>query len=58
MKNGWILLIISMFCGILGFLTFALFGGQINAVAADLYAPIGAVVGFIAPSIVYFGNRV
>lgn len=58
MKKGWTLLICSLICGVIGFVILGGLGGTINPEAADLYAPLGGVIGFLSPPIVYFGNRV
>jgi hypothetical protein len=51
MKNGWALLIYSLVCGFLGFYIFT---ASLNI----YFGSMAAVVGFISPSIVYFGNRI
>ena len=57
MKNGWSLLALSFICGILGFFAFFALAGCINEAAVEIFAPMGGIIGFISPSIVYFGNR-
>ena len=59
MKNGWVLLIESLVCGLIAFFVFITFGDGIGGgVLGDYLGQIGAIVGFLSPSIVYFGNRV
>ena len=57
MKNGWLLLLASIAACIAGDILLGVLGDLINPEASDWYGSIGAIIGFIAPSIVYFGNK-
>ena len=58
MKNGWLLLIESLICGCIAFFIFVTIGDQLGGNAGNYVGLIAAIVGFISPSIVYFGNRI
>ena len=58
MKNGWSLLALSFVCGLIAFFVFITFGDGIGGgVLGEYLGQIGAIIGFLSPSIVYFGNR-
>ncbi len=57
-NKGWLLLIASIIVSFVGDVIFSCIGGTISAEAADLYSVVGAICGFMTPSIVYFGNRI
>ncbi len=55
MKNGWILLTGSIVCSVMCFLLCT----GLDSWSSDLFFPgLGAIGGFLAPPIVYFGNRI
>ena len=57
-KAGWYLLAGSLICAFFCDIFFGLIGGAIGTEAEDWYSSIGCIIGFIAPSIVYFGNKI
>lgn len=57
-KQGWILLLWSLISAFIGMMFFMTFGNTLNSSAGDYYGIIGAIIGFMIPPIVYFGNRI
>ena len=56
-RKGWILLIVSFVCSFIAMNAAVVYGSLFNAEAGDLYGIIGAIIGFMIPPIVYFGNK-
>ncbi len=57
-KTGWVLLGVSVISAMMGSFLLGLFGNTISAEAVDWYSQEGAIIGFITPSIVFFGNYI
>ena len=51
--KGWLLLVVSIFTAGIGMLVVGLPGGELT----DAALKGGAIIGFLAPSIVYLGNH-
>lgn len=58
LKGGWELLIECFMCAVPAYLFFSLVGYELSPEAGDYYGAIAAVIGFIAPAVVYIGNRI
>lgn len=58
LKGGWELLIECFMCAVPAYLFFSLVGENIAPTLGEYYGAIAAVIGFIAPAVVYIGNRI
>ena len=56
-KKGWILLIVCFVCSFFMRGIGVIYGSTLNGTAGDLYGIIGAIIGFMIPPVVYFGNK-
>lgn len=57
-KQGWLVLLWAVVCAIITMIILGAIGSTMNSVAGDYYSIMGAIIGFMMPPIVYFGNRV
>lgn len=56
-KKGWVLLIVSLAVSLIAMNIGVIYGSSLGGEAGNLYGIICALIGFMIPPIVYFGNK-